>query len=228
MSEHDPVAVLIAKAPAVSEETVAAIGQPVQDVVGQQRLPGMEDAPPPPEPILNDDIFDPERHERDKNGIPIKTKDGKYRRKRGGGAKKSNAPSNGPSAAGQVPINHRQTAQFLCGIAFGTATTTLGKHWEPSTQERTQIEDAAYAYALASDMRDIPPGIALIIVAGLYAMPRIAHPDTLSNVRQIGESLGIVKPKPRDSQPERGPQVEEPPIPSNVDVATAKVMGLRI
>lgn len=160
--------------------------------------------------------FNPAVHESNPDGTPRLTADGKYRRKRG---RKSNSPKSANTAtvsAQAVPqtpnIDYRGTAVLLSSLVFNGSVAVFGPAWEPSQAEREQIENAATRYCESQDISDIPPGIALLLCMGMYAVPRLSDSQTKEKLRSIGESLGIVRPKPKVVQNESAPVADTKPV----------------
>jgi len=142
------------------------------------------------------DSFNPEIHETNGDGTPRLTKDGKYRRKRGRkGASNPQATVIDPPTP-KPSVDYRGLAAFLCTVGFSATEKALGEHWKPLPEERQQIESATAKYAESQGWDDLPPGIVLLIAVGMYAMPRIPHPETKARLSRIGQSLGIIKVKP--------------------------------
>jgi len=68
---------------------------------------------------------------------------------------------------------------------FGITTSVGGAHWSPSDDERKNIEQCTSKYLEAQDIKDVPPGWALVLVVGMYSLPRIFHPETKKQVKKI-------------------------------------------
>lgn len=157
--------------------------------------------------------FNPDLHERDpKTREPVKTADGRWRKKRGGGgrAKKPiTLPLNNGAIQAVASFDFRGSAEFLCTIMFG-GLSNLGQCWTPKDDERRTIEDATAKYLQANNIADIPPGIGLMLALGVYAAPRIFHPETKETVsKTIAYLTGKDGPKQAPLQP-RQPRTPEP------------------
>lgn len=143
--------------------------------------------------------FDPERHEVDREtGKPRLTKDGRFRRKRGNAARKNQGETQGEvgdsdrSDGGLNPQRFQQTAEMLGGLFFGATVSVFGEEWKPKPHERELLQDSLARYCESQQMGDIPPGIALVLCVGMYAVPRLNEPETKSKLRK----WGILKPEP--------------------------------
>lgn len=124
--------------------------------------------------------------ERDKNGIAFdatihtgsRLKDGTWRVRRSakGLASKVAKPAGSVDAANEAQSRAAGAAAagalFMLGRAFG------GEEWAPTAEEVKMQSDAWSNYFVAKNVRDFPPGIALVIAVGSYAGPRLAMPKT--------------------------------------------------
>ncbi len=148
--------------------------------------------PVPSNSVSAGEAFNPDIHEADENGNPRLTKDGAFRRKRG---RKSgtNTVSSGDSGPAKLTTDYRGLAEFVCGVVFGGLSKTLGEHWKPDPEERSNIEKQTQRVMEQYQMVDIPPVMGLCICVGMYAMPRIPNPETQRRVRLIGARLGLCK-----------------------------------
>lgn len=210
----DDIANEIGKAAPVVNDTI------VQTLIDKDKAADAElgiENPPQTKPLFTDtstptplqpDVFDPAIHEGGPNGVGVRTKDGRFRRKRGG-------PSGGVKTPASVAVevtkqavkDYRGTASFLCQLVFGSCEGFLGAHWRPSDGERSNIENATARYCEAHDWGDLPPGIMLAVVVAAYAVPRAVHPDTQTRVRELGYSIGIGhRPAPPPPPPTPPPQ----------------------
>jgi len=122
-------------------------------------------------------VFNPAIHEAMPDGTPRKTIGGKFRRKRGGGGLRPSAPVVSLDVA-------KEAATSICDFLFVTCKGVFGEHWEPSPGERAQIHTAATRCAIAWGL-DLPPGLALTIAVGVYALPRAFDPRTTDKVRSL-------------------------------------------
>lgn len=109
---------------------------------------------------------------------------------------KGAAPQSRPQAQSKSTQDYQASAGFCCDIFFSFNQSVFGPAWKPNSGEETNIRNAAARYWEANQFQDIPPGIALILAVGMYAVPRFNDEETQTRLRSIGEKLGIVKPKP--------------------------------
>jgi hypothetical protein len=165
---------------------------------------GAPSAPSSPAPSSGTDrVFDPAIH----CGMDKKNRDGTYRRKPG------RKPQAEVAAANRAKVDYRGMADFLSTLLFNSTQSALGKEWEPSQSEREQINKYAALYMESQGYDDIPPGIALCLAVGMYAVPRFAMPETKARLRSFGENVGLVKRKPRAIAAPPAPAPEPAPLP---------------
>ncbi len=87
------------------------------------------------------------------------------------------------------PINYDAMAKMVFGMSAGTLANVFGPEWLPRPPqpgqpgEEEMMIGAIAAYMRASEMPDIPPGIMLVLVCGMYAAPRFAAPNTKEKVK---------------------------------------------
>jgi hypothetical protein len=132
--------------------------------------------------------FDPQIHATDPSGKPVKTKRGRWARKRG-------RKPNGSRPTGQtdgfrsplmdqlnIPGNEpvddfRLVAEMATTSFMSIGTLLLGPDFQPDhDSERTAVRDAFEEYAREKGYDDIPPGIGLLIVCGGYVVTKSAKP----------------------------------------------------
>lgn len=146
--------------------------------------------------------FNPDIHESNPDGTPRRTKNGDYRRKRG--RKQNNSARSSDNNSTQAKesrntgnasdtVDYANMGAFFSGMLFSGCVATFGETWEPKPEERSNISNAAARYCESVGMQDIPPGIALCLCVGMYALPRFNDPATREKIRDIGVSLGVVK-----------------------------------
>lgn len=157
--------------------------------------------------------FDPAIHATNADGTPKLTANGKLR-KRPGRKSGDSVGVSSKSRLGGIPgasapvtsaegITHEQRAQArAAGVSAANALITLGvalggDEWQPivnheqGIDERAQLENAFGAYFEAKGLRDIPPGVALTIAVGAYALPRFTRPKTQKRVSTLKEKLFV-------------------------------------
>lgn len=151
------------------------------------------------------EVFNSAIHATNDAGEPIKTANGKFAKKRGRKAGGANSGDSGSTvakpqtsaASGEVAGPSKAyaagasaaAALIALGMAFG------GDEWQPradkatGTNEFANLSDAFGKYFEAKGMTDIPPGVALCIVIGSYAVPRLVmgeqFPKTRTRLQKI-------------------------------------------
>jgi len=201
---------MVEKEPTINEEIIDAISKKEES----GPIEGESKAEPNPVPqsssnvVVQNSAFDPSIHEVDGNGNPRLTKDGKFRRKRGRANvnKSTNESGIGVSSGGidskPVGMDFTATGKMFAGIMFGGFQAVFdSEEWEPNNSERSQIENATVKYCESQNIADIPPGIALVLCVGMYALPRLAMPNTREKLKKYGRMVGIVKPEMKQTQP---------------------------
>jgi hypothetical protein len=141
--------------------------------------------------------FDPALHEVDEQGLPRLTKRNKLRILGGRGRKATPTPQEtstigtpgaGPSGIGlpggpgAAPVaddikyqaTGASTAQavFMLGVVLG------GEDWKPKPEENQMMSGAFADYYRAKGIKDIPPGVLVVIALTSYAGPRLFMPKT--------------------------------------------------
>jgi hypothetical protein len=111
------------------------------------------------------------------------------------GQKNENLPSTGNVGADVASaVTSAGAAENVCAAFFGIAPALLNRatdvDWSPTPEERTAVVDALTRYFDAHGSIDIPPGVALILAVGTYALPRAMQ---LERVQALyGKLLGSV------------------------------------
>lgn len=147
--------------------------------------------------------FDPAIHEVNPDGTPRTTSDGAFRRKRGRKSGATVPGSGGSKPTDSIPksvtFDYAGTAKFMAGLMFAACETALGPAWKPSDPEREAIEVNGARYCESKDWGDIPPGIALSLAFGMYALPRIGDPETRKRLTAYKGLIFKPKNKPLPS-----------------------------
>lgn len=74
---------------------------------------------------------------------------------------------------------------------FTTCTVLLGDDWEPSAAQRRDVRGSTERWMRASNWSvDLPPGWALVMAVGMYALPRVALQSTRD---RVGAIIGNLK-----------------------------------
>lgn len=165
---------------------------------------------PTPTPMGSGETFDPSIHEVNADGTPRLTKDGKPRRKRGrkgsgnAGGSRSSVSGDGSTVppVGTVTVDYNNLATITCNLFFTGTTSFLGKAWEPSQAEVVSIHSSTKRFLEHYQIEDIPPGLALVLAVGVYAIPRLNDDETKRNIRRYARSLGfnVGIPEPTTNQ----------------------------
>lgn len=140
-------------------------------------------------------VYNPAIHEWDAaNNRPRTTVAGKFRTKRGGGAKNAaQAEKQQERTENAGTVDYGRMAKFVTGNLFAVAESAIGPEWKPTAREQDQLEFYTEAYCRSMGFTDIPPGMALCVCLGMYAIPRINHPNTKAKLRNIAAKVGIIK-----------------------------------
>lgn len=143
-------------------------------------------------------VFNPDIHEVDGNGAPIKNLNGSFRLKRGRGSPKHRASlAGGPVDAASMQLNvdeieppaptmpyGQAEAERDAVLAVGTLTGSLqgffGPKWKPEAEEFQMMRDELAAYCLQHGGLGIPPWLGVAMAFGMYAGRRIELPGGLS------------------------------------------------
>lgn len=171
---------------------------------------------------VNGNEFNPAIHAVQADGTPRKTVGGRYALKRGKGGNQSSAGSTGTSGTGSgapklvipggSPANPANAAKVAAARAGGRGAANLllmlcvglgGEEWQPredkstGMNEKVMLEEGFGDYFVAKDMQDLPPGLALVAMFGMYALPRFRMPQTRTRMQKfrawVGSKIGAWK-----------------------------------
>lgn len=101
---------------------------------------------------------------------------------------------NGPAAQPKAevkPVNYEAMAAMSFGMAAGAMANIFGPEWLPRPPqpgqpgEKEMMEMGIANWMRASEMPDIPPGMMLLLLVGMYAAPRFAVPNTKDKVKGL-------------------------------------------
>lgn len=128
-------------------------------------------------------VFDPGRHATDDKGRPLKTPTGRWKKIPGGASKGVKGKLGSPGPAQATPVEDptakaRAAGAMLANTIMTACTVGIGDEWEPTEGERAGMEQAYGDLAVASGLEDVPPGLAAIVVTGMYVVPRLRKPKT--------------------------------------------------
>lgn len=120
---------------------------------------------------------------------------GKPGAKTGGGSGIRNPTIPGKTAAPVTPgvDKFRSSAESTVLTVEGLCAGLISDEWKFRDKgEKDMMIDATEKYFRAQNIPDIPPGVMLIIVIGMYAGPRFAMPKTREKFAQLRAKI---KPK---------------------------------
>ena len=143
--------------------------------------------------------FDPAIHKTNKAGEPTVSTKGKLVKKPGRKASTANDAKSyvGHTVGGNAQSTDKAAEIRLQARASGTMAANLvlqvgiiagGEEWYPRQDEQTgldeklMLENAFADYFEATGKTDIPPGMALTVAVGAYALPRFTLPKTKSRL----------------------------------------------
>lgn len=93
--------------------------------------------------------------------------------------------SAGPGLAEPGPaVDYDALARFTFGSGTGLLTKVLGPEWAPASEQETEgVVQPLAAYFKSKGVRDIPPGVLVLLALGLYCAPRVTVPNTRTKLR---------------------------------------------
>lgn len=150
--------------------------------------------------------FDPSIHKTDKDGAPTVSAGGKLIKKPGrkagnsaGASPKSfvNIPDSqkAPDPDAKLRMQARATGTMAANLIIQIGIVAGGEEWQPRQDEKIGLDEkfmleTAFAdYFEATGKTDIPPGMALTVAVGAYALPRFTMPKTQTRVQKAGTSI---------------------------------------
>ncbi len=90
---------------------------------------------------------------------------------------------NQPTAS-NLPVNYQLIASAVFDMSANGLAMGLGPEWQPQNpQERKMVVDCMAVYFESKEIKDLPPGLMLTMVIGMYALPRLNKPSTASKIR---------------------------------------------
>ncbi len=163
--------------------------------------------------------FDPNIHEVDKNGVPIKTpKTGKFKRKEKPRVRnRQPQPVNSQIGVSQSPgqqsipgmgepnieAQAKATAEVVTIIISQIGNAIDRDEWafreiSPGYSEKDMLEDAFTRYFIATGNINVPPWLGLSIAMTSYVAPRLSQKNTSTKLEHIKVWLkGKFKKKPK-------------------------------
>lgn len=172
----------------VSNELLSNMPEPSEFVIEKAQNEANEKANNP----LTDstgDIFNPKIHGVNKNGEPYLTKTGKFRKKTGTKDNTTGQPGSQLNTESPgIPVTSEAAAKISAELLVTVGMQIGGEEWRPMINEEmglNEMENMTFAFEKYFDSRgivDFPPGIALTIAIGSYALPRLRMPKTKTRV----------------------------------------------
>jgi len=137
-------------------------------------------------------VFDPQLHRTNAAGEPVKTAKGNFAKRPGrrGGSTASQSTIGGrpPVLTPEQTEEQRRTdASRQAGVVMANTMLSIcmgvfGEEWVPSDAEKMGLEHATGEWAVAQGIEDFPPGVALVMAWGTFAVPRFFQPKTKARV----------------------------------------------
>jgi len=119
-------------------------------------------------------VFDPSLHQLGKDGSPVITKKGLFKKRRGTGTKSKIADMTPPDSM----ANFQACGSTSAEIIFIACQGIGGPDWTPRDEERAYMTEAFTQYYTAKDVQDLPPGVILATALISYGAPRFVMPTT--------------------------------------------------
>lgn len=151
--------------------------------------------------------FDPTIHKTNKAGEPTLSTKGKLIKKPGrkpnvGTAPKSQTSSVVGGAQGasiesdaHARMQARASGTMAANLVLQIGIVAGGEEWHPRRDEQSgldekmMLENAFADYFEATGKTDIPPGMALTVAIGAYALPRFTMPKTQSRLDKLKKGI---------------------------------------
>jgi hypothetical protein len=74
------------------------------------------------------------------------------------------------------PVDYENMGRMAAGFWFGLGENLLGPDWKPNSTEEQEVPKAFTDVFRHYDIGDIPPGVALCLVLGVYTVGRLNKP----------------------------------------------------
>lgn len=104
--------------------------------------------------------------------------------------------------------NRKALGTTIAGLTFAVGRMIGGDEWAPVEDEESTMVQAWSDYLEATGKDDLPPGLALCAVIGMYAFPRFNKPKTLSKLTRFRVWAYSKWLKMRGKQIEHGTQFD--------------------
>lgn len=139
------------------------------------------------DPTNGDTVFDSRFHCVDSQGQPVRTKTGKFRRKRGAKNGTKTTGDGRGSEAERVRIERcKATGRVIATTIVTTGVAIGGDEWKLRNEEELDMLSNAWGdYLMAQNIVEIPPWVGLLIAHSIYAAPRLAMPKTQGRIKTM-------------------------------------------
>jgi hypothetical protein len=131
--------------------------------------------------------FDPLFHAKNKEGSPVITQAGYFRKKSGPKQPWKNKPQGEETQ--EVQAERNGEGIVAAEMTFLIANVVFGEAGSPTDDERKNISNAYSVYFEAKGIKDLPPGWMLATVLTAYAAPRVSQPETKSRLKRFYEKV---------------------------------------
>ncbi|MGD9158992.1 MAG: hypothetical protein PVG39_11340 [Desulfobacteraceae bacterium] len=143
-----------------------------------------------------EDEFNPDIHRTDKQGNPVRKKDGSYALKPGSGSPKAQAKKSQMGDPGQPGLNAPEAApspgaaemgRFATETFFALNMQFFGKAAIPTDDTKLAMTHATSLYMESKGFdKDISPGVMLILVTSGYYAQVLKHQEPRGKVKKVG------------------------------------------
>lgn len=100
-----------------------------------------------------------------------------------GSKTKPKSPSTIADVEAVKPVDFRAMGNLVFDLSTNALAMGLGPEWKPqSPEERELVADSLAKYFESQQLKDIPPGMMLLLVCGVYALPRVNQPKTKEKI----------------------------------------------
>jgi hypothetical protein len=206
---------LVAQPQAVVMHTAVPRPEPM----GQGQVPNADDNPKPGADDEPENQEEGEDHDPDApygyrlDGTPRLTKGGRPPKKSSQAATdekakqrarlRSVSPGKGPKPKIEaiaieplVAVNYQAMGEMVAGLFFNVGVMVLGEEWAPDVKEgeHLAVAGAFRDYFKATNMRDLPPGFALVAVLSLYTLKRVTKPTIKQRLQGVATWLKAKMP----------------------------------
>lgn len=160
-------------------------------------------------------VFDQTVHKTGPDGRPTISKTGRFMRKPGagrgvidqsssgmnkpqsiiGGVQNGNGGNSGATVSDSEAalLQARAAGKMAANLLLTLGVVAGGEEWQPlkrkesGLDEKEMLETAFADYFAATGKTDIPPGMALTVAVGAYALPRFTMPKTRTRMQKLGD-----------------------------------------